>query len=48
MNVTVVDPVGRSYRSPAQFFFTFNLIPNAYKLMYMDLLINKNNYESFI
>jgi len=47
MNVTVADPAGRSYRSPAQFFSRLNLILNAYLLMYTDLLINKN-YESFI
>jgi len=47
MNVTVADPAGRSYRSPVQF-FRLNLILNAYLLMYADLLINKNNYESFI
>jgi len=48
MNVTVADPVGRSYMSPVQFFSRLNLILNAYLLMYTDLLINKNNYESFM
>ena len=48
MNVILADPAGRSYRSPVQFFSRLNLILNAYLLMYTDLLINKNNYESFI
>jgi len=48
MNATVADPAGRSYRPPIQFFSRLNLILNAYLLMYTDLLINKNNYESFI
>jgi len=48
MNATVADPAGRSYRPPVQFFSRLNLILNAYFLMYTDLLINKNNYESFI
>jgi len=48
MNVTVADPAGRSYRSPVQFFSRLNLILNACLLMYRDLLIYKNNYESFI
>jgi len=48
MNVTVADPAGRSYRYPAQLFSRLNLILNAYLLMHTDLLINKNNYESFI
>jgi len=30
MNVTVVDPAGRSYRLLHSFFFAFNLILNAY------------------
>ena len=29
-------------------FLRLNLIMNAYLFMYTDLLINKNNYESFI
>jgi len=48
MNVTVADPARRSYRSSVQFFSRLNLSLNAYLLMYTDLLINKNNYESFI
>jgi len=48
MNVTVADPAGRSYRSPVQFFLRLNLILNAYLLMCTDLLLNKNNYDSFI
>jgi len=48
MNVTVAVPAGRSHRSLAQFFSRLNLILKAYLLMYTDLLINKNNYESFI
>jgi len=48
INVTVADPAGRSYRSPIQFFSCLNLILNAYLLMDTDLLVNKNNYESFI
>jgi len=35
--------IGLLYR----FFSRLNLILNAYLLMYTDLLINKNNYESF-
>ena len=46
MNVTVGDPAGCSNRFPVQFFSHLNLILNAYLLMYTDLLINKNNYES--
>jgi len=46
MNVTVADPAGRSYRSPpVQFFSHLYLILNAYLLMYVDLLINKNNWK---
>jgi len=48
MNVTVADHAGRSYRSPVQFFSRLHLILNAYLLIYTDLVINKNNYESFI
>jgi len=50
MNATVGDPAGCSYRyrSFVQFFSRSNFILNAYLLMYTDLLINKNNYESFI
>jgi len=46
MNVTVADPAGRSYTSPVQFLSRLNLILNAYVLMYTDLLINKDNYDS--
>jgi len=48
MNVTVEDPAGCNYRSPVQFFSRLNLILNDYLLMYMDLLINKSNYDSFV
>jgi len=47
MNATVADPAG-SVIGLLYSFFTLNLILDAYLLMYMDLLINKNNYESFI
>jgi len=48
VNVTVADPAGCSFRSPVQFFSRLNLILNAYLLLYIDLLINKNNCERFI
>jgi len=48
MNVTVVDPAGCSYRSPVQLFLHLNLTLNACLLMHADLLITKNNHESFI
>jgi len=47
MNVTVADPAGRSYRSPVQF-FAFKSHSKCTVACDTDLLINKNNYESFI
>ena len=41
-------PCRTQLQVPVQFFSRLNLILNAYLLMYTDLLINKNNFESFI